>query len=317
MKPSRVCLPLAKHVIEFMSRHAGTSNSSSSATRAARVAVPLLALLWGLNWTAVKVALNDIAPWTFRTAGLSAGAVLLLLAALLRGQSLSVPAGQRWHVLVSGVLNIAGFNMLASFAQLAGTTSRAAILTFTMPIWSVLLAWWWLHEVPDRQRRWAIGFGVTGLAVLLVPAISAGNLNAGSLLAVGAGLSWAMGTVYLKRHPISAAPFAIAGWQLLVGAAVTATGMACFESLPQLASIGWPARLAFIYHAVLAIALAYFIWFEVVARLPASVAALGTLSVPVVGVLGAMLLLGERPGLSDLAGFALISIAAWAALRPQ
>ena len=69
---------------------------------------------------------------------------------------------------------------------------------------------------------------------------------------------------------------------------------------------------------MLATALAYLIWFDVVARLPAGVAALGTLLIPVVGVAGAMLLLGERPDASDLGGFALIIAAAgFALLAPR
>ena len=107
----------------------------------------------------------------------------------------------------------------------------------------------------------------------------------------------------------------MAGWQLLIGAAVAATGMVLFEPVRLLPGIGWQPWVAFGYHAVLAVALAYFIWFEVVARLPASVASLGTLLIPVVGVVGAMLVLGERPGTSDLLGFAAIGAAAWAALR--
>ena len=57
------------------------------------------------------------------------------------------------------------------------------------------------------------------------------------------------------------------------------------------------------------------LWFEVVARLPAGTAALGTLGVPVVGVAGAMALLGERPSAADLAGFACVMAAATIALR--
>jgi drug/metabolite transporter (DMT)-like permease len=63
-------------------------------------------------------------------------------------------------------------------------------------------------------------------------------------------------------------------------------------------------------------ALGYLIWFDVVARLPSGIAALGTLLVPVVGVSGAMLLLGEHPTAFDLAGLALITAAAAIVLRP-
>lgn len=294
----------------------GSTKTPTTPPASATLAVLLLALLWGMNWPAVRIALNGFPPWTFRAAGLATGGLLLLALAIARSQPLAVPAGQRLRLLTAGVLNIAGFNMFTTFAQLTGSTSRAAIITYTMPMWVVLFAWLALGERPDRRRVAAIVLGCCGLALLIAPLFAVRPLQlAGAGYALGAGISWATGTVFLKRYPITAAPFAVAGWQLLIGAVVAACGMALFEGMPSLTGIGWQPWVAFGYHSVLAVALAYFIWFEAIARLPASVASLGTLLIPVVGVLGAVLLLGERPGASDLLGFTAIGAAAWAALR--
>jgi hypothetical protein len=75
--------------------------------------------------------------------------------------------------------------------------------------------------------------------------------------------------------------------------------------------------LAFSYHAVLGQALATVLWFEVVTKIPASTAALGTLTVPAVGVASAMLILGERPSIADHIGLALIMAAASTVLLPN
>src|SRR5438445_7885775 len=99
------------------------------------LAVPLLALLWGLNWPAVKTVLTEVAPWTLRTLGMGAGALLLMSLALLRGQSLRVGRDQWPRLVVAALLSVGGFNLLVAFAQLSGTTSRAAIVRFTIPIW--------------------------------------------------------------------------------------------------------------------------------------------------------------------------------------
>jgi drug/metabolite transporter (DMT)-like permease len=72
--------------------------------------------------------------------------------------------------------------------------------------------------------------------------------------------------------------------------------------------------MGLLYSTFIGTALAYLLWFQTVARLPASIAGLGTLLVPVIGVLAAMLLLGDRPTGSDLIGFGLIFIAALCAL---
>ena len=288
-------------------------------TRAAssRLAVLSLALLWGLNWPAVRIALGGFGPWGLRAAGLSVAALVLMGVARARGQSLAVPAGHRGRLLLSGLLNIAGFNLCTTFAQLAGTTTRATIVAYTMPMWAVLFAWLLLGERPDRRRWIALGLGAAGLASLALPLLIHGAPGAGVAFALAAGASWAAGTVAVKRWPVAAQPFAIASWQLWVGAAVAGAGMLMFEGLPDPSRIGALPAAAFVYHAVLAIALGYVIWFDVVAKLPAGTAALGTLMVPVVGVLGAMTLLGERPSTGDLIGFVLIVAAAWTALAPK
>lgn len=279
-------------------------------------AVPLLALLWGLNWPAVKTVLAEVAPWTLRATGMGLGALLLMLVARLRGQPLRVARDQWPRLIVAGLLSVAGFNLLVAFAQLSGTTSRAAIVTFTMPIWAIALARVVLDERLDARRQIALGLGVAGLALLAAPILRAGTVPIGIFYSLAAGFSWAAGTVFTKRFPIRAEPLPQTAWQLLVGALAAGIGMLVFEGLPNPKALSVHATLALGYHVLLATALAYFLWFEVVGRLPAGVAALGTLMVPVVGVSSAMLLLGERPSASDLGGFALIIAAASLALLP-
>ena len=289
--------------------------ATRSPARAA-LAVPLLALLWGLNWPAVRTVLAEVAPWTLRTTGMGLGALLLMLIALLRRQPLRVARDQWPRLVIAALLSVAGFNLLVAFAQLAGTTSRAAIVTFTMPIWAIALARPVLGERLDRRRQLALALGIAGLALLAAPILHAGTLPLGVAYSLGAGFSWAAGTVFTKRFPVRAEPLPVTAWQLLVGSFVAGVGMLVFEGLPVPKWLSPAATLALGYHVLLATALAYVVWLEVVARLPAGVAALGTLMVPVVGVSSAMLLLGERPSASDWGGFALIIAAASAALLP-
>ncbi len=223
-----------------------------------------------------------------------------------------VRAGQRVRLAISAVLTIVGFNLCTAFAQSAGSTSRAAIVTFAMPVWAVLFAWGLIGEKPDRWRTVAVLLGLLGLGLLAAPLLASGASFRGPLFALGAGVSWAAGTVFVKRFPIDASPIAGAAWQLAVGAVLSALGWIVFDE-PVSASGAYSAiwfSIALAFHVILGTALAYVIWFDVVARLPAGVAALGTLLVPVVGVAGAMTLLGERPGLGDLGGFGLIILAA-------
>lgn len=279
--------------------------------------IPLLGLLWGFNWTAVKIVLGEIAPWTLRTTGLLTAGLILACAAVLRGRPLAVRRDHWLRLAVAGFLSIACFNVLLAFAQLAAPTSRAAIVTFTMPVWATVFARFLLDERFDRRRIAGIGLGIAGLAALGWPLIRAGQLSIGLLYALAAGICWAAGTVVTKRYPVAAPPLTIAAWQLLIGGACAGVGMLTFEGLPVL----WPLRqetvLALAYHVLLAQALAYYLWFEVVSRIAAGIAGLGTLMVPAVGVLGAILLLGERPSAMDYLGLVLIVGAAAAVLLPS
>ena len=78
--------------------------------------VPALGLIWGLNWSAVKIGLTEIAPWTFRSTGLVAAGVLLAMLGLLRGHTLAVAREQWLPLLAAGLLTVAGFNVLLAFA---------------------------------------------------------------------------------------------------------------------------------------------------------------------------------------------------------
>jgi drug/metabolite transporter (DMT)-like permease len=291
----------------------GTAGAASQ-RGSVRAGASLLAVcvLWGLNWPAVKLALNDVQPWTLRTAGLGIGALTLMAFAMLRGASLRIPRGRPClHILVAGGLNVAAYNILTSYAQIGTTTGRAAFCAYTMPVWVSLMAAPILKERLDRPRIIALAAAITGLAVLLRPLLGSG-LPLGILFALGAALSWAGGTVYLKWAAVEASPIAVAAWQLAAGAGAVAVGGVVLGA--HGGTLHLVSALALAYNAVAGTALAYFLWFGAVRHLPAGTAGLGTLMVPVIGATASAFLLGDRPTASDLLGFALIVVAAICAL---
>lgn len=266
------------------------------------------ALFWGLNWPVIKVLLTGAGPWTLRAAGLTGGALLLFAAAAASGQSLTVPRRHWGALLVAAMLNVTAFNLLSVFAQMSMTASRAAILTYTMPLWSVVFARIVLGEPIDRLRGVGLLLGAAGIAMLAVPfwdVVQAGGVPVGLVYVMAAAIAWAAGTVYIKQAQPEGAPLALTAWQFAIGAMTVAIGMALFET-PRL-ELDRPLILAaFAYNIVFPQAAAYALWFGLMARVPASTAALGTLLVPVFAVVSSSLWLGERLGLLDLAGFALI-----------
>jgi drug/metabolite transporter (DMT)-like permease len=137
------------------------------------------------------------------------------------------------------------------------------------------------------------------------------------MLAIAAGMSWAAGTVYLKWARIEGDPTAITIWQLVFGVAMVAIFLAMFEGSLHLNASAW-SLFGLIYSGIIGSGLCYFLWFDIVRRLPASTAALGILSSPVIGVITAMIVLGERPTWYDAIGFALmLGASAIVVLRPD
>jgi len=129
---------------------------------------------------------------------------------------------------------------------------------------------------------------------------------------------WAAGTVYLKWARLDGDPFAITFWQLAFALLVIAACLPMVEGSLQVSQASMRSFLAMIFSGLVGSGLSYFLRFDIVRRLPASTASLGILAVPAVGILSSVILLGERPTLDDLIGFALIFMAsACVLLWPQ
>jgi drug/metabolite transporter (DMT)-like permease len=271
-----------------------------------RVLLFILAVSWGLTWPAMKFALDELPPFAMRTASMTLGAAMLMSLALLRGRNLRLTGRRAWiHMAIAAVFNIAAFNLFIPFAQLNAATSRVAIIAYTMPIWATLLAAPILGERFDMRRIIALILCIVGMTTLIYP-LAASGIPLGIMLALGAAVSWAIGTVYLKWARIEGDPLAIAAWQVSTGLVMIAIGMTIFEGPPRLWPLHWTAIAGLLFSGLIGSGLAYFLWFEIIQKLPAMTASLGALMVPVVGVLSSMLLLGEHPSATDIIGFGLI-----------
>ena len=275
----------------------------------AKLLVVLLAFAWGLNWPAAAIALHEVTPWSLRFAGAGIGAATLFAAAMLTGHSLRVPRGEYIHVMVAGFFNVAAFQILAAFAQLSGQTSRAIIITYSMPIWATVLGRVILGERLNGIRMLAFALCVTGLSILVWPLLAHG-MPPSVLLSLGCALSWAFATVYIKWVKATVEPLANAAWQLLFGFLFIVVGTFIFDGYPRLWPIETNSMLAVLYIGIFGVGLAHFLWWSIVGRLPTVTASIGALLVPVIGVTASTIMLSERPTVPDIVGFVLIFAAA-------
>jgi len=286
-----------------------TGRVGASAAGSARLLVLLLAFAWGFNWIAAAIALPEVPPWSLRFAGAGIGAVTLFGAALLTGHDLHVPRGERVHVMVASLFNVALFQVLSAFAQVSGATSRAIIITYSMPIWATVLSRLLLRERLNAVRWLALALCVAGLTILISPLVETG-VPRSVLYALGCAFSWAFATVYIKWMKVTVPPLANAAWQLLFGFCFIAVGTFIFDGYPRLWPVHTEALLAVLYVGIAGVGLAHFLWWSIVGKLPTITASIGALLVPVIGVTASTVILGERPSAPDIVGFALIFAAA-------
>ena len=252
---------------------------------------------WGFNWPVTKYLLSELPPLTLRGSSGVIGAALLALLALLSRQSLHVPRWMWPRIVLLGVLNVTAWMVLMGLALLWLPASEAALIAYTMPVWASLLAWPVLGERPTLLRTIALLMAFAGLA-----SIMGGNgLSAsmqklpGIIMALCGAIGFAVGTVLAKRRPILLPPIPAAAWQIGIGCLPVAVAGLLIETtnVSAITETGWALL---VYSVVGQFCIAYVSWFAALARLPASVAAIGTMAVPVIGVVTSALALHEPLG---------------------
>jgi drug/metabolite transporter (DMT)-like permease len=287
------------------STQAGGARAGANAPRSrdlGAVALALLALIWGYNWVVMKIGLEYAQPFTFAALRTFLGALsLLVLLVVLRRPLRPVAVVP---TIIIGLLQTTGFVGGIIWALESGGAGKTSVLTYTMPFWLLMLAWAFLGERLRGVQWLAVALALAGLILVLSPWRLQGVFS--SLLAIGAGLSWAAGSLAVKllqrRRHVDI--LSLTMWQMAYGSLPLLVVAALTYSGPPLWTGAFVAALA--YNVILGNALAWFLWISALRSLSAGAAGIGTLATPVIGVVAAWIQLGERPGLSEAAGMAFI-----------
>lgn len=284
----------------------------------ARFLLVALVFAWGLTWPAMRIALTDFPPFTMRVVASFIGASSLFILARIAGQGVRLPPRSAWgYIIIVSFLNIIIFSVCSAFAQLTATTGHVAILVYTMPIWASMFAWMFLGEQMSTARTIALVLCIVGIAVLIYP-LANGGIPGSLLLSLASAVSWAFGTIYVKRSRIDIEPYTLAAWQLAIAFVAIAIPQVIFESSFTFSAVHLKSWLGVIFSGLFGSAIAYYLWFRVIRLMPASTASLGTLAAPVIGVVSSIFLLNEVPTTTDILGYALIfSASVCALLQPQ
>lgn len=260
---------------------------------------------WGLNFPIMKHLLTEWPPLSSRGLCGIVGAAALALIAVFRRQTLRVPRGMWLRLSLVSLLAIGGWVAFMGLALLWLKASEAAVLGISIPVWVALLAWPVLGERLSLLRAISMTIALAGITVL----IGGGGLDAsleklpGLLCALAGAVCVALGTVLTKHFPLAMPPLALAAWQIGIGCLpIAIVGLAIEQpQLATLSAVGW-ASMA--YMTFIQFCLCYVCWFAALERLPAATASIGTLLVPVVGVLAAAAMLHEPLGWGEIAALA-------------
>lgn len=258
------------------------------------LAILLVGLLWGLNWAAVKFLLTAIDPFTLRAVSFSFAALILTAVAILLKLPLRIPKGELIPIVVVGFFLIFGFSVLTSLGQILVEASKAAIIAYTMPSLTAVLAVVFLGDRISVRLILALMVAMIGLVILAFEDLSLLiEKPEGPTIMMLAALSWAVGNVALKVRKWTLPPLSLTVWFFLFSCLMIWPLAFVFENPLDQVWPSLPVLLTFGFHVLGPTVTCYLLWTILLQRLPATVAAISVLTAPVVGVLSAVLFLGE------------------------
>lgn len=287
----------------------------TSLSRRQLIGLVLLTLMWGLNWPVMKLSLREIGPLHFRSLTMALGALVLAGYFAVQGLQLVPRGASEWRsVVMLGLPNVLGWHALSIIGVAHLPAGRAAILGFTMPVWTVLLGVFCYREKLHPRLVLAVLAVLTGIALLLWN--EWGQL-AGQPVGIawmqGAALCWAIGTIWMRRAHLSLPPETLVVWMMVLSAAVIALFAIALEP-PQQWHFSAAVWVSLVWSVLINYGAAQVIWFALARELPSATSTMSVMAVPLIGTLSAPLIVGEWPHWQDLAAMACVVVAIGAAL---
>jgi drug/metabolite transporter (DMT)-like permease len=274
-----------------------------------------ITVLWGVNWPMMKRAVAEVPIWTFRSICLLGAACGFLVICRLARQSLRIPRGKVGPLLVASLFNVTIWHICSATGLVHLAASRASIIAFTMPLWATLLAVPLLGERPTIYTILGLVVGLAGMAALILPEHEAALADPiGPLVMTVAAVSWAVGTITVKYYRFSMPVAALTAWQLLLGGVPVVIGGIVLDRDFDLGLVSVNAWLATVYAAIVATLFCQWAWFKLLHSFPAVAISIGSLAIPVVGVIASAIGLGETVGVDVVAALVLVVLALFFAL---
>lgn len=280
------------------------------------VLLVLLTLTWGINWPVMKIGVTEYPPLAFRALSIWLGLPFVYVAARHMGQSLRIDRRDWGEVARLALTNMTVWHVLAIVCIQALSSGRAAILGYTMPIFSAL---WGRYLFGERlSARQALGVIAAAIGVVLLLWHELGRMTGRPWAAIGmliAAAVWALGTQQLRRTRLTVPTITLVWWMLILSAVVLTVLTVVFER-PQWHAPSRTAWAAILFNAAVIFGFAQMAWLVLARTLPPAASTLSVMMIPVLGAVLGALWLGETLHWQDAAAVLLMGVAIASVLWP-
>ena len=240
---------------------------------------------------------------------MSAGALGLLAWYSAKGVAMKLPRASWWPVLLLAVPNIFGWHLFSILGVQELASGRAAILGFTMPIWTVVLGALWFGQPLTRRAALAVACASVAVALLVGHEITTiAGRPLGILWMQVAAVSWALGTLLIRRSTLTLPTEALTVWMMLVSSVAFWALAFALEPWPSW-RFSTPMYWSLLWAAAINYGAAQVIWVGMARNLPPAASTFAIMAVPLVGIGSAALVVGEVPRLLDYVAAAFVVLA--------
>ena len=243
----------------------------------------LLILVWTSVWSLFKVVIEAIPPLSFRVIIGVPAFFLLLFLGFKKVKTIYVPKSDFKPLLLISFFNVTLWQVLMLYGidMLGG--GRAAVLTYTMPVWATIFASIFGYEKINISIIISLIFGMIGIFFLSLE-INVFENMLGFLITLSAGLSWAIGTMIVKYGGIKSDGLIVAGWQQIIGI-IPIIPFALYFDLGNFGSIDYRHILIIIYGIFLSSAYTYWAYFTILQKFSVNVTSISVMAVPILAIL--------------------------------
>lgn len=264
-------------------------------------ALCLIYLIWGMNWVVMKTANTFFPPITFVAYRFLFGALVLL--SVWFWLHLPLPKKKYWPwIFLTGILQMGLNNIAAQTSMLTLGAGMVSVLNYSMPVFAAVMAHFLLGERLNWRKGAGIVLAIAGMAVLMD--VHAGGDVTAICIGLLSAVFWGLASIFVKLKLADVNPISLTTWQMVCAS----LSLLAYTAIVPQGEVIWNTEsvLCLIYNGVLASALAFFLWSWILQHIEVSKASVAVLAVPVVGVVGGILCLGEPMTLHIFFGMIMI-----------